>query len=277
MGAIDHDSNGTTDYGLWQINSVHGYNPQELLDNAMYNAKAAVAVFKSQGLGAWTTYTSGAYTAYLGSAGSATVKQGITRPGGSTGESSVDALLAAWSAPEPRSDPEAQTIGFNILAPFNWAINEFNNVIGPTNLAAQSSIAISDAIDAPVDALKMMAFLFNPKNWLRAVEFLAGIGLMSLGVHASISAYQDSKGKTSGGLFGPLAGAFKRTPTGRATTARRAGRDEAKRSQRNADYQRNFKAGKKKQSSKQVMSARRKVARSERAKSLIGQAESLPY
>jgi hypothetical protein len=66
--AVDHDSNGSTDYGLWQINSVHGYDPARLLNDPNYNAKAALAVYQSSGWGAWTTYTSGAYLKYLAGA-----------------------------------------------------------------------------------------------------------------------------------------------------------------------------------------------------------------
>jgi len=62
--ATDHDSNGTVDRGLWQINSVHGYSASSSF-NALQNARQAVAVFRSQGLRAWTTYTSGAYQKYL--------------------------------------------------------------------------------------------------------------------------------------------------------------------------------------------------------------------
>lgn len=84
MNATDHDSNGSTDYGLWQINSVHGYNSQRLLSDADYNAQAAVAVWKSSGWGAWTTYTSGAYRQFLGTNSKYTVsKYGGSRPGGS--------------------------------------------------------------------------------------------------------------------------------------------------------------------------------------------------
>lgn len=59
------NSNGTFDYGLWQINSVHGYNKTRLLSDPGYNAQCAVAIYNSQGLGAWSTYTSGAYKAHL--------------------------------------------------------------------------------------------------------------------------------------------------------------------------------------------------------------------
>lgn len=59
--ATNHDSNGTVDRGLWQINSTHGalstYNVQG-------NAQAAVQVYNSQGLGAWSTFTGGQYVPY---------------------------------------------------------------------------------------------------------------------------------------------------------------------------------------------------------------------
>ena len=51
--------------GLWQI--LGAVNPQDqshLFDPAV-NAKEAVLKYKSQGLGAWVTYTSGAYKEFL--------------------------------------------------------------------------------------------------------------------------------------------------------------------------------------------------------------------
>lgn len=63
--AVNHNNDGSTDRGLWQINSVHGslstFDP-------MANAKAAVKIKSTQGLSAWVTYTSGAYRKFLGSA-----------------------------------------------------------------------------------------------------------------------------------------------------------------------------------------------------------------
>jgi hypothetical protein len=62
------NKNGTTDYGLFQINSVHNdLNPESLV-NADLNtqAKAAYAVYQKEGLGAWTTYKNGAYQKYAG-------------------------------------------------------------------------------------------------------------------------------------------------------------------------------------------------------------------
>lgn len=63
--ATNHDANGSVDYGLWQINSVHGYDANRLLSDPAYNAKAAVAVFNSSGPHAWSTYNNGDYKKYL--------------------------------------------------------------------------------------------------------------------------------------------------------------------------------------------------------------------
>lgn len=61
------DNNGTqTSWGLWQIsNGTHNQPVANILDPNV-NAQAAVAKYRSQGLGAWGTYTSGAYKQYLG-------------------------------------------------------------------------------------------------------------------------------------------------------------------------------------------------------------------
>jgi hypothetical protein len=61
------NSDGSTDRGLWQINSVHGYVPASSF-NPLSNARQAVSVYNSQGLGAWTTYQSGAYLPYMAGA-----------------------------------------------------------------------------------------------------------------------------------------------------------------------------------------------------------------
>jgi hypothetical protein len=64
INSTDHDSNGTVDRGLWQINSIHGtqstYDP-------LANAQAAVAI-SNQGSNwtPWVTFNSGAYRKFLG-------------------------------------------------------------------------------------------------------------------------------------------------------------------------------------------------------------------
>jgi hypothetical protein len=60
--ATNRNNDGSTDYGLWQINSVHA----DLLrsgtwSNPADNARMAFAVYKSSGWTAWTVYKTGAY------------------------------------------------------------------------------------------------------------------------------------------------------------------------------------------------------------------------
>ena len=131
--ATNQDSNGTTDYGLWQINSSHGYNSAKLLTDPMYNAQAAVAIEKSQGLTAWSTYNSGAYKQFLQGASKATVNYGGA--GGSRSRPSqanqsdqnqttifqdYQALLAT-----PRTAPTAQQI--SVGQSFKWYLGVFND------------------------------------------------------------------------------------------------------------------------------------------------------
>lgn len=64
--AVNHDSDGSTDRGYWQINSVHG---AESTFDPVGNAEAAVSV---SGNGSswtpWTTYNNGAYLAFMNGA-----------------------------------------------------------------------------------------------------------------------------------------------------------------------------------------------------------------
>ena len=79
VGAINTaNSNGTTDRGLWQINSVHSqYNATKLFDPA-YNARAAWEI-SSGGTNwfPWTTYTNGRYQKFLNEAQAAVQPQQI--------------------------------------------------------------------------------------------------------------------------------------------------------------------------------------------------------
>lgn len=61
--AVNHNTNGSTDRGLWQINSVHG--SQSTFD-PLANAKAAVAI-SSNGTNwrPWVTYNNGAYKQFM--------------------------------------------------------------------------------------------------------------------------------------------------------------------------------------------------------------------
>lgn len=121
----------TTGWGIWQITPG---NPSLLDPNN--NAKAAVAKFKSQGLGAWTTYTSGAYLKFMSGASQATY--GGTRPGGqpATQTGSQKQILADYISlrDTERTTPPGTKNPFQLWwASFsdNWTqINQESNLSG---------------------------------------------------------------------------------------------------------------------------------------------------
>lgn len=59
------DSPARYDYGLFQINSQHGYDPDRLLSDPAYNTGAAAEILERQGFKAWATYNSGVYLEHM--------------------------------------------------------------------------------------------------------------------------------------------------------------------------------------------------------------------
>jgi len=63
------DNNGTqTSWGLWQISLGNHVAPAANWADPAVNAQLALGKLQGQGLGAWGTYTSGAYKAYMNGA-----------------------------------------------------------------------------------------------------------------------------------------------------------------------------------------------------------------
>lgn len=53
------------DLGLFQINSVHGFNRERLLGDAGYNAWCARAIWDRQGFPAWSTFKAQSFRPYV--------------------------------------------------------------------------------------------------------------------------------------------------------------------------------------------------------------------
>ena len=58
------NTDGSTDTGLLQINSIHGLDPETLIDPTV-NIQAAYRIYQTQGLTAWSVYNNGAYARHL--------------------------------------------------------------------------------------------------------------------------------------------------------------------------------------------------------------------
>lgn len=93
-----NDNNGTqTSWGLWQI-SDGTHNPvSSNWASPVVNGQLALAKLQGQGLGAWGTYTSGAYKAYLSDS---TTASGSIPPTGGTATQATAELTAAEAASE---------------------------------------------------------------------------------------------------------------------------------------------------------------------------------
>lgn len=74
------NSNGTKDFGLFQINSVHRYDERLLTTDAAYNTRCAKRIYDSQGLRAWSVYNNGKYQQFVNEA-----RQGVAQAAGVTG------------------------------------------------------------------------------------------------------------------------------------------------------------------------------------------------
>lgn len=95
--ATNHNSNGSTDYGLFQINSVHAdllskHNWQDPTDNA----RMALAISAhGNNWTPWVAFTTGRYRMYLPRAKAATGKP-ATPSGGGTGDASPGVATAGF-------------------------------------------------------------------------------------------------------------------------------------------------------------------------------------
>lgn len=85
--AVHVNADGSIDRGLWQENSSHGYGTRSF--NPRASAQEAVAIEGSQGLDAWSTYTSGAYLRFMPKR---------TRGGGAAGKPSRPRSLGVLSS-----------------------------------------------------------------------------------------------------------------------------------------------------------------------------------
>lgn len=134
--ATNRNSNGSTDYGLWQINTIHG----QLLNqgdkfNPLDNAKMALTVYARAGnkWTPWTVYKSGTYRAQM-----------------------PTATLAAGNPIPPQGAANAITA-------------ENTSTTGPSVAASQSS-----ALGSIGSALEAFSILTSGSLWLRVGAFILG-------------------------------------------------------------------------------------------------------
>lgn len=160
--ATNHNTDGSTDYGPWQVNSSHFRDPNwpsAWTPPSLYlpsnNARAAFRVYTEQGWGAWSTYKSGAYLKYMNRARAAYDKSQVSS--------------AVGNQAPPTS---ASFLGINTP---NW-LGGFNN---PSVLGAGASAA--NAISSIPDFLSR---LFQAGLWITVIKVLGGFILMGYGLRS---------------------------------------------------------------------------------------------
>lgn len=197
-GALNLTDNGgtQTSVGLWQVSSgTHSY-PSGWATPAG-NAAEAVAKYKSQGLGAWGTYTSGAYRQfYKGSTPASALPQG-----GGTQQATLDSA-PGWLVPV-----EAASGPIGIL---NAIGTELFGTVSSGVGTAQSFEGIWKSLDTFAKEgeamLKGIEWLFVPSHWVRIIAFAFGIGFGLPGLHELSKAGQGDMSLAMGILLTTVSG-----------------------------------------------------------------------
>lgn len=136
------NSNGTRDYGLFQINSAHGYSQAAML-NPLDNARMALSILKSQGFGAWTEAGGRAAAAMypVGSAafaklmGSGASSEAANQNGANPYAASAAAQIAAAAAADSKAKAKAYKIPDALAAKISAAQEAFKNAVTKQHLA----------------------------------------------------------------------------------------------------------------------------------------------
>jgi Lysozyme like domain len=154
--AVNRNTNGSTDHGLWQINTIHGsLLNQGNRNNPADNAKMAYTVWQRAG-GKWTpwaTYNSQKYRAFL-----------------------PQATLAAGNPtlPTTTTQPTPQTPAGTGATPVGGATEP----TGTVDPAAAQSAGILDTLGSLAKSFgaipKIIGTLLSGGLWLRVGAFIAG-------------------------------------------------------------------------------------------------------
>ena len=144
----DKNTNGSVDYGLWQINTVHG----SLLNqgdkfNPLDNAKMALTVWQRAGSKwtPWTVYKTGAYRTHLGAA-----------------------TLGAASPTDP-----AELVGTPMdtsTVPAGTAVSSPLDLLGPIGTALGSIVGTITKLTSGTLWLRISAFMVG--SWLIILSLL---------------------------------------------------------------------------------------------------------
>ncbi len=179
-----------TSWGLWQISDgTHNQPAANILDPRV-NARQAVAKYEAQGLGAWGTYTSGAYKRYY----KGDVPPGQLPQGGTPGSPVLTGFPGGgglgWLN-GPLGLAQAAT---------DWVNKIFDSGPGNPGLGgvasglAGSAQGIALVAAEIADFLKAIEWFFVPSHWVRIIAALAGVLVLIPGLHSLMQSAQGGYG-----------------------------------------------------------------------------------
>ena len=166
------NSDGSTDYGFMQVNSVHGYPVSQLL-TLQGNADAAFDVWNQAGRSfkPWTTYKSGAYIPYLATAMHV------------ANEVAKDIKTNAPNVPLPPDE-----YGPNNPDGFGGGLGEpfLEAAATPFNIAGNVVEDVKGAVDVALAPAKLAAavlsFLVHRNGFMRVLEVFFGVMFLLAGI-----------------------------------------------------------------------------------------------
>jgi hypothetical protein len=200
-GALNpNDNNGTqSSFGLWQISTGTHQPPSPQWADPATNAQLALGKLQGEGLGAWGTYTSGAYRAYL---------SGSTTPD-VTGLANSAATVAETTA-AAASDC---LVGFGGIPGTAW----FGDIGGAGGNLGQGCFLTRSEARAVMGALLMTGGALILASGVALVMGRAGAGVLAWGaapVRKAAGGSGGSGGGDSGGGGGSGGGAPPAPPGG---------------------------------------------------------------
>lgn len=182
-----------TSWGLWQVSDgTHNWPGPADPGNALNNARYAVEKYKTQGLGAWGTYTSGAYKQfYRGNVPPSQLPPGGKGSGGGTQQATTTSV---WTDMGGGGFPIPGFGQLIVAIQDVWAKLLGGTSADPMTAISQDISMITGLFDR---LLHSVEWFFVPSHWVRMLA--AGFGLLFLipGLYALMKTGSSDTGDAS--------------------------------------------------------------------------------
>ena len=160
-----------TSWGLWQISDGTHNQPVDGILDPLTNAQQAVAKYRTQGLGAWGTYTSGAYRKYY--------------------KGNVDPSQL------PQGGAQLDDAFTSLIGGFFQELGSLAGLSAPPGGASNPVSGLSDLLGYLGQILHGFEWFFVPSHWVRIMSGAGGVLLLIPGLHALMQSASGNTGDAS--------------------------------------------------------------------------------